>query len=522
MATDSIPPDAAPLVLIADDAPDQLQALTSILSGLEWRLSTAGSGEETLIAIMRDAPDLVLLDVIMPGMDGFEVLRNLRERPETKELPVIILTAKGEAEDVVAGLDAGASDYIAKPCSAAELQARVRTHLNFKRMRDHHTALITELQDALAAVKHLSGMIPICSHCKKIRNDLGYWQQVEEYIGGRTEAMFTHGLCPDCVPIFFPEMVQEQGIITQEPPPPAEDMESVLPRILVVDDSPLNLRMLIQFLRLDYKILVATSGPVALELARKEKPDLILLDVIMPEMDGRDVCRALKLDPRTNHIPIIFVTARGDEIDEMEGFELGAVDYITKPFSLPLVHARVKTHLELKHYRDVLALQVMQDQLTGLQNRKGFMEFLSLMWKQSVRERLTIALALFDIDHMKAFNQRYGRKAGDECIKRVAAAMRGMKRRNTDLLARYGGQEFACIMPGTDLEGAVFLADLIRKNIESLDIPHAASEVAPHVTISGGVVACRPMLGNDPSFIIEGASQALHRARRDGRNRVSS
>ena len=515
-------PHATPLVLIADDAPDQLQALTAILSDIECRLITACSGEETLDTAMRDLPDLILLDVIMPGMDGLEVLRNLRERPETRDLPVIILTAKGEAEDVVMGLEAGASDYISKPFNAAELQARVKTHLNLKRMRDHHKSLISELQNALAAVKNLSGMIPICAHCKKIRNDLGYWQQVEEYIGGHTEAMFTHGLCPDCVPIFFPEM-QEEGLVVQPPPPsePSEDPELLLPRILVVDDSPMNLRMLIQFLRLDFKILVATNGAVALELAQHERPDLILLDVVMPEMDGRDVCRALKGDPRTSHIPVIFVTGKSDEIDEMEGFELGAVDYITKPFSLPVVHARVKTHLELKHYRDVLALQIMEDELTGLQNRKGFLEFLTLMWKQSLRERMVVSMVLFDVDHLKAFNLLYGRKAGDECLQKIASALKSTKRRGTDLLARYGGQEFACLLPGTNQEGAVMIAEMMREGVESLAILHAGSGVADHVTISVGVATCRPVLGNDPAALIEGASQALHRARQDGRNRVS-
>jgi diguanylate cyclase (GGDEF)-like protein len=505
-------------MLIVEDALDQLQTLTGILVELDCRLITASTGEDALDTALQDPPDLILLDIVLPGKDGLDVLRILKEHAQTQEIPVIILTAKGEMEDIVAGLEGGAADYLAKPFHAAELKARVKAHLHSKILQDRHKALIAELQEALGAVRQLSGMIPICAHCKKIRNDSGYWQQVEDYIGGHTEALFTHGLCPDCIPIFFPDAA-EAGLVPepQEPPPEAE---KVLQRILVVDDSPMNLKMLIQFLRLDYKILVATNGVVALDLARHERPDLILLDVVMPEMDGRDVCRALKADPRTDQIPIIFVTGNTDEIDEMEGFELGAVDYITKPFSLPLVHARVKTHLELKHYRDVLAIQLMQDALTGLQNRKGFLEYLDIMWKQAIRQHSPMGLVLFNVDHLKDYNLRYGRPAGDECLRKVASALKSMKRRNTDLIARYAGQEFVCLLPGTDGEGTVMVAEMMRQAVESLAIPHYGSDVAPQVTLSAGVASCAPMLGSDPSSLIERASQALFQARREGRNRV--
>jgi len=524
MASENVVPAVVrpkPLVLIVEDAQDQVQALTAILSDLDCQLSVALTGEEALDVILQDLPDLILLDVILPGLDGLHVLKLIKAREETQDLPVILLTAKGETEDIVAGLEAGAADYIPKPFSAAELKARVKAHLHFKGLRDRHKAVIAELQEALGAVKQLSGMIPICAHCKKIRNDSGYWQQVEEYIGGHTEALFTHGLCPDCIPIFFPDAAEAGLTHPSAPPPVPEDEGRPLPRILVVDDSPMNLKMLIQFLRLDYKILVATNGNVALELARHERPDLILLDVVMPEMDGRDVCRALKTDPRTDQIPVIFVTGNSDEIDEMEGFELGAVDYITKPFSLPLVHARIKTHLELKHYRDVLALQLMQDALTGLQNRRGFLEFLDLMWKQAIRQRTSLAMVLFNVDHLKEYNVRYGRPAGDECLKKIASVLKSMKRRNTDLVARYRGQEFVCLLPGTDQEGAVLIAEMMRASLDALAIPHQGSEVAPVVTLSAGVAAHSPELGSDPSALVEQASQALFRARQEGRNRVS-
>ena len=511
----------APTLLVAEDSPGQMEALLSILRPLGGRLLAATTGEAAVATALETLPDLILLDVLMPGMGGMGVLRALKQDGRTAAIPVILVTARCETEDVVAGLEAGAADFIPKPFDASVLLARVRTHLDLKRALDHERSLVAELQATLAEMGRLSGMIPICAHCKKIRNDQGYWQQVEEYISSHTEALFTHGLCPECVPVFFPEMVEADGAPRLPKPAPARSTGPPLPRVLVVDDSPLNLQVLIQFLRLDYKILVATGGAVALELARREKPDLILLDIVMPDMDGYEVCRLLKRDPVTRPIPVIFLTSRGDEIDEMEGLDLGAVDYILKPFSLPLVHARIRTHLELKHYRDQLALHASRDELTDLQNRRGFQEFLELMWNQALRHRTSLSLILVNLDGMKAYNRRYGRAGGDECLRSVATALRNTKRRNTDLLARYGGQEFVCLLPGTERQEALVIAEMLREAVDQLAIPHAESGVADRVTVSVGLAACRPCAGGEPSALLEAASQALHRARQGGRNRVA-
>jgi len=507
-----------PLVLIVEDAPVQVKTLTSLLSELDCRIAVAISGEEALLASDRETPDLILLDRSLPDMDGLLALRNIKAQKRFQDIPVIIITARGGIDDIVSGLDAGAIDYIPKPFHPAELLARLKTHLKVRKLAKHQQALITELQEAVGAVKQLSGLIPICSHCKKIRNDTGYWQQVEDYIAKHTEALFTHGLCPECIPKFFPEAARA-GLCPAPAAPPAHASEAVhRARILLVDDSPMSLQLLIRLLRIDHEVLVATHGSVALDLARNEQPDLILLDMLMPDMGGMEVCRALKADARTEQIPVIFVTGSGQKVDELEGFHLGAVDFIQKPFSIPLVQARVRTQLELKRFRDLLVSQLMRDPHTRLRNRQGFLDLLELMWKQAIRRRAGLALILFNIDSMKEFNQHCGRPAGDECIQRIAGTLKAMKRRSTDLLARSAGQEFACLLPDTDLAGAVQIAGAMMASVEDLAIPHPGLQDPPYVTLSAGVSACLPLCGTTPSTLLEQAEQALFLTRERGQN----
>ena len=191
------------LVLVVDDAPLNVELVSSILKSEFCQIRSAASGEEGL-GMARDLhPDLVLLDVMMPGLDGFQVCQALQQDPATRDIPVLILSCRGGVEDIARGLEAGALDYISKPFEPLELLARVRTHLELQRRRSQELKLIRDLQAALEQVKQLSGLVPICAHCKKIRDDQGYWQQLERYVSEHSEATFSHGLCPDCVPIFL-------------------------------------------------------------------------------------------------------------------------------------------------------------------------------------------------------------------------------------------------------------------------------------------------------------------------------
>jgi diguanylate cyclase (GGDEF)-like protein len=298
--------------------------------------------------------------------------------------------------------------------------------------------------------------------------------------------------------------------------------EATRSRLLVVDDAPANLRLLVGGLGDLYELRVAKSGSDALALLDGWAPDLILLDVMMPDMDGHEVCRRLKADPARKDIPVIFVTGRDEESDELAGLEAGAVDYIAKPFSLPIVRARVGTHLELKRYRDLLKDHAFVDGLTGIPNRRRFDEVLAQAWAMGARQGSPLSVVLMDVDHFKPFNDHYGHQAGDACLTEVGRALAASLTRASDLVARYGGEEFVAVLPGTPLTGALDVAETLRQAVEALGLPHAHSSATDHVTVSLGVASVLPAPGRTPSELVERADQALYGAKLGGRNRVGA
>ena len=293
------------------------------------------------------------------------------------------------------------------------------------------------------------------------------------------------------------------------------------PLILIVDDTPTNIQILAESLMADYRIKVATSGRFALEVVQKQgAPDLILLDVMMPEMDGYEVCERLKRDPATSNIPIMFVTAMNDGADEERGLRLGAVDYITKPFRMPIVKARVHNHVRLKLMTDMLESMAWVDGLTGIPNRRRFDEALEAEWKRAQRTGTPLALIMVDIDYFKEYNDRYGHAAGDDCLYRIAQVLSALVARGGDLVARYGGEEFVLLMPGADAAGARMLAEQLCSDIAAQHIEHGASPVADHVTASAGYAVMEPTDGKDPQVLLEAADRMLYRAKEIGRNCV--
>ncbi len=292
------------------------------------------------------------------------------------------------------------------------------------------------------------------------------------------------------------------------------------PRLLLVDDVKANLLLLAKALGQDYECRLATDGASALEQAISDPPDLILLDVMMPGLDGYEVCRQLKADPRTINIPVIFLTHLNEEADEKAGLEAGAIDYITKPFRFPIIKARVRNHLELKRRGDLLEQLAGMDGLTGIPNRRRFDETLTLEWNRTRRHGAPLALILLDIDFFKSYNDHYGHPQGDDCLRKVAAVLAATLQRASDTLARYGGEEFAAILPDTSLDSAVDMAELMRCRVMDLAIPHGYSRVAACVTVSLGVAACIPAERNSAAELVEAADGALYQAKHAGRNRV--
>jgi sigma-B regulation protein RsbU (phosphoserine phosphatase) len=193
-------------IVLIDDEADYANMLKIRLASVGYRPVIFSDPLQGIMHIQKEPTDLVLLDINMPGMDGFEMCRRLKDSDDTKDIPIIFITARIESQDVVRGFEAGGVDYITKPVNAQVLLARVRTHVSLKRARDEQKVLIHKLQDSLAEIKTLSGLVPMCAHCKKIRDDEGYWKKVEVYIEEHSEAQFSHGICPDCIRELYPEL----------------------------------------------------------------------------------------------------------------------------------------------------------------------------------------------------------------------------------------------------------------------------------------------------------------------------
>ncbi len=291
-------------------------------------------------------------------------------------------------------------------------------------------------------------------------------------------------------------------------------------KILVVDDEPLNIEVLHELLQADYDVRFATSGEKALELARAQFPDLILLDVMMPEMSGFDVCRILKEDPDLKTVPVVFITAMNEQQDEMQGLRLGAIDYLVKPISPGITKARVRNLINMKKQQDMLADMAFVDGLTGIPNRRRLDESVQVEWRRAHRSGQSLSVLMIDIDHFKLYNDNYGHGAGDECLRSVAMAMNEHVVRAGDLLARYGGEEFAGLMPNTDLDGAVAFANNMIKCVRDLKIPHEYSPVSDIITLSIGVSAAIPSDEDEVSALFKAADSALYKAKETGRNRV--
>lgn len=304
-------------------------------------------------------------------------------------------------------------------------------------------------------------------------------------------------------------------------------------KILLVDDSPGMIQVMARVLSGVGLLHFAMTGAAALEQIRKEPPDLILLDAEMPGMSGYDVCEVIKADPALADIPVIFVTGHSEQAFELKGLEVGAVDFLTKPISEPLLLARVRTQLRVKQLTDELKRIAAVDALTETVNRRAFDAALDREWKRGLRAGDPMSILMVDVDHFKLFNDNYGHPAGDACLRSVAQALKRVVLRPADFVARYGGEEFAILLPQTPRVGAEHLAHRVLDIVESIHIPHASSPSSNHVTVSIGVSSYDSDSSGwvDPSpdsrfmsspalsatDLVQAADKALYAAKRGGR-----
>ncbi|MFQ3205895.1 MAG: diguanylate cyclase (GGDEF)-like protein [Glaciecola sp.] len=295
------------------------------------------------------------------------------------------------------------------------------------------------------------------------------------------------------------------------------------PTILVVDDQRINIEILNEALSDDYRILAAMTGEQAIKVACEALPCLILLDVMLPDINGHDVCRALKNNELTKHIPIIFVTTQSRPEDELIGLQLGAVDYFRKPFLVPLIKVRVRNQIELVQKTVALEKLAWIDGLTGISNRRLFDKRYFAACKYAPRNKRIISLMLIDIDFFKQYNDHYGHGQGDVVLKRVARALAEGASRPLDFVARYGGEEFVILLTDSCKTEGALLAEKVRQKIEGLAIPHVKSAVHESLTISVGVTTSPSDGGKfNSKALLEVADNCLYEAKSRGRNTVIS
>ena len=293
-----------------------------------------------------------------------------------------------------------------------------------------------------------------------------------------------------------------------------------LQKVLVVDDDAINRQVLGDLLKPEYTVIMAKNGVQTLEHAARHLPDLILLDVMMPDMDGYEVLRQLRANPQTEHIAVIFISGLDRPEDEANGLNMGASDYIAKPFNATVVTARVALHLQVVRQRRMLERLANIDGLTGLSNRRRFDEVYALEWERSRRAGRPLSLALLDIDCFKQYNDRYGHPAGDRVLRSVARTAASFMRRPVDLAARYGGEELALLMPETYAEQARHVATSLTRAVEQLTLAHAGSSVGPVLTVSVGGATLGEKSGESALELLEAVDHELYRAKRAGRYRV--
>ncbi len=291
-------------------------------------------------------------------------------------------------------------------------------------------------------------------------------------------------------------------------------------KVLIIEDSLSFAAYFCDVLSDSYAVSVAHNASEGLSIALADQPEIILLDLVLPDVDGYEAFKNIKSHKTLSDIPIIFVSAVSEIKDQMKGLDLGAVDYIVKPINPDIVRAKIKNHIKIKHDFERLENISLKDPLTLVGNRRLFDERLDSEWRRAKRDGFSLGLFMLDIDFFKNFNDSKGHLAGDECLKSIAGAIDSSLKRGGDIVVRYGGEEFAAILPGINLEAAQRVAERIIENVNKLQIKHPDSSVSEFVTVSIGGAIALPCAESEMTEIIKKADVALYSAKKNGRNRI--
>lgn len=296
-------------------------------------------------------------------------------------------------------------------------------------------------------------------------------------------------------------------------------MEFKKPTILVVDDMTTTLLLLHDLLKDTYEVKIAKSGTKALEILESPNDiDLILLDIEMPDINGYDVCKRIKNNETIKNIPIIFITGRTSQEDEEYGLNLGAIDYITKPFNKAIVKLRIKNYLDLKIKNDMLEKLSMYDGLTNIRNRRFFDETFEKTFNEIKRDKKSLAVLMIDIDFFKSYNDNYGHGQGDETLRKVAKALEKTIKRASDFVARYGGEEFVILLKGINKDGVETVANNLLNAVRELKITHEFSKIENYVTVSIGVSYYNSSSDITKLELLLKADETLYNVKNSGRN----
>ena len=289
--------------------------------------------------------------------------------------------------------------------------------------------------------------------------------------------------------------------------------------LLIVDDEKSNIMMLTRILSPEYTVYAAKNGYDAVEAANEHMPDVILLDILMPEMDGYAVLAALKGSDKTKHIPVIFITGLDNPDEEEKGLSLGAADYIIKPFRPATVQLRVRNQIQILNFVRLVEQLSMTDQLTNMPNRRSFDERLQLEWNRAIRDKTPISILFIDLDNFKNYNDTYGHQQGDVALQTAAKIFSRELKRSVDYVVRWGGEEFVVLLTNTDSNKALSIAEWLRTSIEKANILLSDGQITK-ITVSVGVNTEIPNPHNTVEGFINHADEALYTAKKIGRNRV--
>ncbi|OYU87710.1 MAG: PleD family two-component system response regulator [Bradyrhizobiaceae bacterium PARB1] len=448
-------------ILVVDDIPANVKLLEARLSAEYFDVITASNGAQALEICARSECDLILLDVMMPDMDGFEVCRRLKANPKTHFIPVVMVTALDSPSDRVRGLEAGADDFLTKPVADAVLVARVRSLTRLKMMTDElRMRALTSLEIGIQAPERSA--------------------VADEGIGGR---------------------------------------------ILLVDDRPSSYERLAPLLAAEHTVDVEPNPAEALFHAAEGNYDLLIVSLSLENFDGLRLCSQARSLERTRQIPILAIADIDNNTRLLRGLEIGVNDYLTRPVDKNELLARARTQVRRRRYTDHLRDNVQHsieaaitDGLTGLHNRRYMESHLQTLAEQAATRSKPLALMILDIDYFKSINDTHGHDCGDDVLREFAVRIR-KSIRGIDLACRYGGEEFVIVMPETDMHVAGMVAERLRRSIagEPFSIDRGNKRI--EVTISIGLATLEKK-GEPIADVLKRADVALYRAKHDGRNRV--